>query len=54
MNAKILRKNSACFVRYICDEINVSIISSKFRVELKKAYTVPAQKKAVKTIYQKV
>ena len=35
MNAKILRKNSAFCAKYSCDDINVSIHSSKFHFGLK-------------------
>ena len=40
-----LRKNSAFFAKYVCDDINASIHSSKLHVELKEANIIPVHKK---------
>ena len=40
MSKNILKKNAAFFAKYICDDINTSIRSSKFHNELKEAYIV--------------
>ena len=44
MNTNILRKNSAVLEKYICNNINASIHSSKFHSELIEADIVPVHK----------
>ena len=48
MNTNILKKNSAFFAKYTCDDINASIRSAKFYIELKEADIVPVHKKKSK------
>ena len=45
MSRNILKKNTAFFAEYICDNINTFIRSSKFNNELKEADIVPVHKK---------
>ena len=47
-STNIHKKNCAFFAKYICDDINTSIRSSKFHNELKEADIVPAHKKKSK------
>ena len=46
MSINILKKNAAFFVKYICDDINTLIRSSKFHNQLKEADIVPVHKKS--------
>ena len=48
MSTNILKKNAAFFAKYICDDINTLIRSSKFHNELKEADIVPVHKKKSK------
>ena len=48
MSTNILKKNAAFFAKYICDDINTSIRSSKFQNELKEVDIVPVHKKKSK------
>ena len=48
MSTNILLKNAAFFAKYICDDINTLIRSSKFHNELKEADIVPVHKKKSK------
>ena len=50
MNTNI-RKNAAFFAKYSCNDISVSVRSSRFHYELKEANIVPVHKK-VKIIYR--
>ena len=44
IKTNLLKKNIDFFAKYTCDDINVSIRSSKFPNELKQADIVPAHK----------
>ena len=48
MSTKFLKQNAAFFAKYSCDDINASILSSKFHNELKEADIVPVHKKKSK------
>ena len=48
MNAIIIRKNTALFTKYACDDIITSTHSPKFHYELKEAGIVPVNKKKSK------
>ena len=48
MNTNIIRKNAAFFAKYMRDDINASIRSSKFHNELKEADIIPAHKEKSK------
>ena len=54
MNTNIIRKNAAFFAKYMCDDINASIRSSKFHNELKEADIVPVHKKKSKGNYRPI
>ena len=45
MSTSILKKDGAFFAKYICDDINTLIRSSKFHNEFKEADIVPVHKK---------
>ena len=45
MNTNIIRQNAATFAKYTCDDINISIRSSKSHNELKEADIVTVHKK---------
>ena len=53
MNTNIIRKNAAFFAKYTCDDINISIRSSKFHNELKEADIVTVHKKKAKLSKEK-
>ena len=44
MSTNILLKNATFFAKYICDDVNILIRSSKFHNELKEANIVPVHK----------
>ena len=48
MSTNILKKNASFLAKYICDDINTSIRSSKFQNELKEADIVAVHKKKSK------
>ena len=48
MSTNILLKNAAFFAKYICNDINTLIHSSKFHNELKEADIIPVHKKKSK------
>ena len=53
MNTNIIRKNAAFFAKYTCDDINISIRSSKFYNELKEADIVTVHEKKAKLSKEK-